>query len=262
MIGALWEDLRAGVGFFTRIPVGTVSHLRPSRVMLGAPLVGTALSVPATLVGAVFLTSDAPGAAWLAATAALATVAYLTAGLHLDGLADLADGLGARRDAAGAMAIMHRSDIGPFGVVTLLLVLLAEILALGGMTAELGWRGLAVGLGVSLMAGRLGALWLCRAGVPAAEGSRSGAWVAGTVAVPAAGAVSALALAAAGAVTYLLVPDVPWAGLPAVGTALLVGQAVQATARRRLGGITGDVLGAAIELGQCTALLVLLLVLG
>ena len=52
------------------------------------------------------------------------------AGLHLDGLADTADGLGSGKPAEDALRIMKQSDIGPFGVITLLFVLLAQVAAL------------------------------------------------------------------------------------------------------------------------------------
>src|SRR4030088_2467025 len=60
---------------------------------------------------------------FVAAALAVGSLAVLPRGLHLDGLADLADGLGSRRPADQALDIMRRSDIGPFGVVTLVLTL-------------------------------------------------------------------------------------------------------------------------------------------
>ncbi|NEC49139.1 adenosylcobinamide-GDP ribazoletransferase, partial [Actinospica acidiphila] len=56
--------------------------------------------------------------------------AALTRGLHLDGLADTADGLGSGRPAEDALRIMKQSDVGPFGVLTLVLVLLVQVAAL------------------------------------------------------------------------------------------------------------------------------------
>ena len=62
--------------------------------------------------------------------ATAAVPAALTRGLHLDGLADTADGLGSAKPAEDALRIMKQSDIGPFGVITLLFVLLAQVAVL------------------------------------------------------------------------------------------------------------------------------------
>ena len=73
--------------------------------------------------------------------ATAAVPAALTRGLHLDGLADTADGLGSGKPAEDALRIMKQSDIGPFGVITLLFVLLAQVAALDrAVRGELGAR--------------------------------------------------------------------------------------------------------------------------
>ncbi|GAA3105764.1 hypothetical protein GCM10020254_59560 [Streptomyces goshikiensis] len=71
----------------------------------------------------------------------VAVPAALTRGLHLDGLADTADGLGSAKPAEDALRIMKQSDIGPFGVVTLLLVLLIQAAALADVYADSWVRG-------------------------------------------------------------------------------------------------------------------------
>ena len=117
--------------------------------MAFAPLVGAGLGAAAAGVGQV--------ADWwtrsplISATAAIATLAALTRALHLDGLADTADGLGSGKPAAEALDIMKRSDIGPFGVVTLILVLAVQI---SSLTAAYGSRRGAVAIIVAAMAGR------------------------------------------------------------------------------------------------------------
>jgi cobalamin synthase len=77
---------------------------------------GRAVGVKATLRGGRSLRVEAP-------VVVVAAGALLTRGLHLDGLADLADGLGSGRPAGDALSIMKRSDIGPFGVVGVVLAL-------------------------------------------------------------------------------------------------------------------------------------------
>ena len=181
----------------------------------------------------------------LAAVLAVTALALLTRGLHLDGLADLADGLGSRRPAAEALAIMKRSDIGPFGVVTLVLTLGIQVAALAQAQA-LG-RGAAAVIAAAVT-GRLALPWACRRGVPAARGTGLGALVAGTVSPAIPVVLTAAALAAA----------YPLGIMVAVGVAagLAVSLALTALAVRRFGGITGDVLGALVEVATAACLLV------
>jgi len=176
---------------------------------------------------------------------AVAALALLTRGLHLDGLADTADGLGSRRPAGEALAIMKRSDIGPFGVVTLVLTLLIQVAALAQAQA-LG-RG-APAVIAAAVTGRLALPWACRRGVPAARGTGLGALVAGTV--PPAIPVALTAAALACAYPFGLVVPI------AVAAGLAASLALTALAVRRLGGITGDVLGALVEVATAVCLLV------
>ncbi|WP_204045474.1 adenosylcobinamide-GDP ribazoletransferase, partial [Acrocarpospora phusangensis] len=113
----------------------------------------------------------------LAGVVGVAGVAWVTRGLHLDGLADLADGLGSGKEGAGALEVMKRSDIGPFGVVTLVLNLLLQV----GALAQLGAVKGALVFGVACVVGRLAVTWACRVGVPPAREDGLGALVAGTV---------------------------------------------------------------------------------
>ncbi|MYV55003.1 adenosylcobinamide-GDP ribazoletransferase, partial [Streptomyces sp. SID3212] len=110
----------------------------------------------------------------LAAVAAVAVPAVLTRGLHLDGLADTADGLGSGKPAEDALRIMKRSDIGPFGVITLLLVLLGQVAAVSELYGEGPAHG-AVALAVSGVAARLVLTVACRTGVPPARPDGLGA---------------------------------------------------------------------------------------
>src|SRR5262249_34764394 len=104
--------------------------------MCWAPGVGALLGAGAA--GVLWLAWRAGhGGSLLAAVLAVGFLAVAPGGLHLDGLADLADGLGSRRPAAAALEIMKRSDIGPFGVTALVLTLLVQVAALAG-AAEAG----------------------------------------------------------------------------------------------------------------------------
>lgn len=201
--------------------------------LLAAGMVGAALG------GVAAAADQLPGL--LGPVAAVSVLAILTRGLHLDGLADLADGLGSRRPAATALEIMRRSDIGPFGVVVLLLVILGDVAALT--------RVLPVTVMVAAAAGRVALAPVCARGVPAARADGLGALVAGSVPRwAAAAAVAALLVAAqlAGG----------WRLSVASAAGLLAAAALTAQARRRLGGITGDVLGAVVETVTLTTLVV------
>jgi adenosylcobinamide-GDP ribazoletransferase len=243
--------LRLAVTLLTAIPLkaprggsGAPSRRDAGAAMAWAPAVGLVLGALAAGVLELAARVGHTGNL-LAAVLAISALALLTRCLHLDGLADLADGLGSRRPAEGALAIMKRSDVGPFGVVTLVLTLWVQVAALA--------QAQALGLGVpallaAVMTGRLAVTWACRRGVPAARGTGLGALVAGTVqpAMPLALTVAALAAAFAFRITVGA----------AVAAGLAASFALCALAVRRLGGITGDVLGALAEITTAVCLLV------
>lgn len=248
---------------FTVVPVpsrwtGAVDRGAARWAMVFAPAVGVLVggAGAVTLAAALFAGLGAVPAAVLA----VAVTALVTRGLHLDGLADLADGLGSHRGPEGALEIMKRSDIGPFGVVTLVLTLLAQVAALAHASATGGAAYAACALVAAAVAGRLAVTWACRPGVPSARPDGLGAFVAGTVPVWTVVVVSALTVAAAAA-TGTALPAAsfpPPAHLPvAVAVGVAVALAVERHAVRRLGGITGDVLGALMELSTTAALLTL-----
>ena len=165
--------------------------------MAWAPAVGLLLGV---IASAVLLVADHPlGAGPLtAAGLAIGLLALLSRGLHLDGLADLADGLASGKPAPAALDIMRRSDIGPLGTVTLILTLLIQVAALSQAESAGHGRGPAA-LIAAVVTGRLALTWACRRGVPAARPEGLGALVAESVrpAIPAAATVATLAAAVA-----------------------------------------------------------------
>jgi adenosylcobinamide-GDP ribazoletransferase len=184
---------------------------------------------------------------------AVAVLALLTRGLHLDGLADLADGLGSGRPAQAALEIMRKSDIGPMGVVTIVSALLIQVGSLAHAASVSLWHG-AAALLAATVTGRLAIVWACRTGVPAARPDGLGALVAGTVR-PAVALLLTLAPLAGACLAASLLP-----GLWTLPLAILAGLAAAALlqwhATRRLGGITGDVLGALCETATTAAVLV------
>jgi adenosylcobinamide-GDP ribazoletransferase len=247
------RGLRLAVTLLTAIPLpggrgGTAAGRAPSRrtaaaAMAWAPAIGLLLGAGAAAVLELAARRAHTGPL-LAAVLAVAVLALLTRGLHLDGLADTADGLGSRRPGQ-ALAIMKRSDIGPFGVVTLVLTLLVQVAALA-QAQGLG-RGAPAVLAAAVT-GRLALPWACRRGVPAARGTGLGALVAGTVS-PAVPAVLTVATLAAAYPLGIMV-------VVGVAAGLAASLALTALAVRRLGGITGDVLGALVEVATAVCLLV------
>ena len=226
--------------------------------MAWAPGVGLLLG----MIGAgVLLGADHPlGAGPLTgAVLAISALALLTRGLHLDGLADLADGLGSGKPAPAALDIMRRSDIGPFGTVTLILALLVQVAALSQAESADPARG-AAALIAAAVTGRLALTWACRRGVPAARPDGLGALVAGTVSpvIPVLITLFTVAAAAAAVALSAAVIGVPlgWTLPLAVVAGLAAAWVLQRHAVRRLGGITGDVLGALAEVATTVTLVV------
>jgi adenosylcobinamide-GDP ribazoletransferase len=233
-----------------REPATEPSRATAGAAMAWAPAVGLLLGV---LSAAVLVIADHPlGAGPLtAAGLAVAALALLTRGLHLDGLADLADGLGSGQPAPAALDIMRRSDIGPFGIVTLVLTLIIQVAALARAEAAGPGRGPAA-LILAVVTGRLALTWACRQGVPAARQEGLGALVAATVRPALAFGITLALMVPAVALGMPLGWTLPLAVLAGLAAAFVL----QRHAVRRLGGITGDVLGALTEVATTVTLVV------
>ncbi|QGV82836.1 adenosylcobinamide-GDP ribazoletransferase [Streptomyces ficellus] len=252
------DGIRFAFGTLTVLPVRVSRWDRGAARagMLAAPVAGLVVGLASAAAGGLFwLLGAGP---LLAAVASAAVPAVLTRGLHLDGLADTADGLGSGRPAEDALRIMKQSDIGPFGVITLLFVLFAQVAAVHELYAAGGWAHGAAGAVTAGVVARLALTLASRASVPAARPEGLGAVVAGTVPVRPALAVTALVLAGAAGLGAAL--DGPYGALRhavAVVVALVAAQWLLGRCVRRFGGVTGDVFGAVEE----TALTVTLVVL-
>ncbi|SFE09912.1 adenosylcobinamide-GDP ribazoletransferase [Blastococcus tunisiensis] len=230
----------------TVLPVPAAAAGSTRGVLPWAPLVGLVLGGAATGLAVL-------GDRWVSplagAVLGVAALAVLTRGLHLDGLADTADGLGPLRGRERALQVMHQSDIGPFGVVALVLTLLLQVACAATLLeTPHGWPALWAAVVVARVA-------MARTGLPGvatADGSALGSLVAGTVSVPwfTGWLVVVLGLLAAQAAAD------PASAAALVGSALaglLAAELLLRLARRRLGGVTGDVMGA---MGETATLLV------
>jgi adenosylcobinamide-GDP ribazoletransferase len=246
-VGSRLGGLRLALSWLTVAPVpvrGPVDRSTARSALAWAPLVGLALGVPAAGVLAGLRLLGAPPL--LAGLLVVAVLAVATRGMHLDGLADTADGLGCY-DRRRALEVMRDGAAGPFAVVALVLVLGIQAGALGALAPD---RLPAVV--VAVVAGRVAFGWCCRRGIPAARPEGLGALVAGTQ-PPLIAAVWTVALLAAG---LALVPGRPWQGVTAVALAAGGVAALSWHTTRRFGGTTGDVLGAAGELATTVILAV------
>jgi len=246
--------LARSLALFSVVPAGRHGELVRADAVAALrwlPLVGALLGAVAGLP-LVAVREWAPHATVLGAVLSVCLLVLLTRALHLDGLADTADGLGSRAPAPRALEIMRASDIGPFGVLALLLVLLVDVAALTALPGG-RWAPVAA-LALAAATGRVGVLAGAHRRVPPAHGSGFGSFVAGSVATPllAGAVVVLLAAAAAGRA-------VGWVVAPAIG--LVVDAAFLAHVVRRLGGVTGDVFGALVELGTAATLTTLALAL-
>ncbi|GAA2491225.1 adenosylcobinamide-GDP ribazoletransferase [Streptomyces gobitricini] len=252
------DGIRFAFGTLTVLPVRVSRWDRGAARagMLWAPLAGLVVGLAAAAAGGLLLLLGAGPA--LAAVASVAVPAVLTRGLHLDGLADTADGLGSGKPAEDALRIMKQSDIGPFGVIALLLVLLAQVAAVYELYAGQGWAYGMVGAAVTGTVARLALTLASRTAVPAARPEGLGAVVAGTVPARAAVAVALLVLmAAAGVGGALGGPDGALRHLVAAALALVAAEWLLRRCVRRFGGVTGDVFGAMEETTATAALVVL-----
>jgi adenosylcobinamide-GDP ribazoletransferase len=250
------SGLRVALSLFTVLPAGpvTVDRSNARRAVLWLPVVGVILGLLASAGALLAWRGHTQGSPSLAAVLALVMLAVLTRGLHLDGLADLADGLGSGQPADRALRIMRRSDIGPFGIAALVLVLLVQTVSaatiLAASTRPLG----VVDLTVAAVTGRVAVTLASARGVPAARPDGFGALVAGSVGWFGRGCAAVAAFVtgeAAAALAGATSPELWWLAGAILG-ALAASTAIRGHAVARLGGVTGDVFGAVVEIATGT----------
>lgn len=229
--------------FLTIAPVPGRESTGPSALARAAwwfPVVGLLLGGALAGVG---LAADALFPPLVAAALLVTAWKVATGGIHLDGLADCLDGL-AGGDAARRLAIMRDGRIGVFGAAGLILLCLLAVTALAALATSLRLRVLLLAPVIGRVAPLLAGAWLAPAtpgrGLGAAFAAGLSRW-AGPAHVVAVGALAAWLLGIWG----LAVAAAAWS------LALLAAGFVA----RRLGGLTGDVLGAVVEVAELSTLL-------
>lgn len=229
--------MRLALSWLTVLPVrvGEVDARAARRAIALAPLVGLLLG--AAVIGLLHV----PLPDLLAGFLVVGFLALATRGMHLDGLADTADGLGCYGPPERALAVMKDGGAGPFAVVALIVVLGAEAVAF----PTVHWGAVLL----ALTAGRAAFVLCCLRGVPAARPEGLGALVAGSQS-PWIATTWWSALAVAGFFVH------PVHGPLAIAIAAAAVLLLVHHTRKRFGGITGDVLGAACETATLTVLAV------
>jgi adenosylcobinamide-GDP ribazoletransferase len=247
IMARLMPDLLSAMALLSRLPL-------PDHTPSGAasawawPVVGGALGALAALTATLCLTLGlTPG---VTAAVTLACLALLTGGLHEDGLADTADGLFGGWTRERRLEIMKDSRIGSYGVLALLLVTLARWSALTTvLAADAHWPAL-------IAAGALSRapMALIMALLPNARGSGF-SHATGTPALPIAGIGAGIAFA----VALVLTGGTAFV-MAALGAAASL--ALARSAQKRIGGQTGDILGASQQLTDAACLAALAAALG
>jgi adenosylcobinamide-GDP ribazoletransferase len=243
---------RLSVGTLTAVRVGhpsTVDRRTAGLAMLLAPLAVVPLGV---LVGLICWGGRALDLApWAVAAAAIGALAMGSRALHLDGLSDVADALTVSYDPQRSLDVMKGGTSGPAGSAALVLVLGVQIGALAAVLSSP--RGPVVAAVLVCLSRAILAV-TCARGVPAARSDGLAASYVGTVAPVA--AVLTWLVAGTAAFGVLDWAGYEWWRGPVVAlVALLAGAALTYRCVRRLGGITGDVFGAAIEITLAVLLL-------
>jgi adenosylcobinamide-GDP ribazoletransferase len=232
--------LRAALTFLTRVPVGDchddIATAPPWFSFVGA-LVGA-------LVGLVFVGAGHLVAPALAAVLALAAGALVTGAFHHDGLADTADAFGGGWNPEQRLEILRDSRHGTYGVMALVLVVVVQVTALATVGPAQGFAALVAAHAL----GRAGAVVLMLSLPVARPGGLGADYTERLRRAP----------AIAGIVVGALIATIAmgWWVVPAVAVVAVTTLAVGVLARRKIGGIVGDVLGAAEQVGESAVLIV------
>ena len=247
------DDLLAAWLFLTRVKLPRMLRIgnRPAaasaagltHALRAFPLIGAAIGLAAALVywlGTMFGLSPLP-----AALLTVGATIWLTGGLHEDGLADCADGFGGGHDREAKLAIMRDSRIGSYGVLALVIGVGLRVAALADLSVADGAAALVAAHAAS------------RAAMPLLMALLEPARADGLAASLGRPSEAVLAQAVILGVLICALMTGPFPGIVALSFAALVLAGLETLARRRIGGYTGDVLGAAQQVSETAILLAL-----
>ncbi|MFT4263286.1 MAG: adenosylcobinamide-GDP ribazoletransferase [Nocardioides sp.] len=244
----LLDAWRLALGTLTVVPVRpptTVDRATAGLSMLLAPLAALPLGLVVVAVGVGGHLLDAPPL--LSAAIAVAGVVLGNRAFHLDGLSDTVDGLAASFEPSRSLEVMKSGTSGPAGTAALVLVVAIQVIGLGALLGGPHPVAASVLAGAAVLVSRAALPLCCARGIPSARPGGLGDTFAGSLPRPEVAVVWLLAAA-------VLAGLGAWAGLGwwRGGVAVAIGAAVAGVlllrTRRRLGGVTGDVFGAAVEL--------------
>lgn len=246
------DSWRFAVGTLTAIPVTPPRSAAreitgPAMVLAPLAVVPLGLLVGLVLWGGRELELAPIGVA----AAAVGALALGSRAFHLDGLADTADGLTASYDAERSLAVMKTGDAGPAGAGALVVVLGVQVGALVSLASLPHGPWLAALL---VCVSRGAVVVTCMRGVPGARSDGLGATYVGSI-HPAVTIASWTVLTALMSAGFVLVDEPWWRGPVAAAAALVAIGLVARRAVRRLGGVTGDVFGACVEISLAVLLL-------
>lgn len=243
--GGIGRAILAAAAFLTRLPIDRGGNARPEDVARGVvvfPVVGAAVGASAAAL-AWMLGQAFP--AGVAAVGAVAVGLILTGGFHIDGLADTFDSYGGQTRER-ALEIMRDHTIGAYGAAAIAVDLLCKTVVITALVERAGglWMLIAAGAVSRATAGVLGSV------VPYARPTGGTGGVLGEhgrAAWAVCAALIGVAIASASGGVRGLIGSVAAAAAAGVWAW---------RCRRRLGGMTGDTLGAAVEMSEVLVLLV------
>ena len=229
-------DLAASIMFFTRIPINwTFFSKEPPNLTRAAwcfPFVGFIIGILSGMIGDLCILINLP--IFLSCSIAVALSVLITGAFHEDGLADMADGFGAGGSADNINKIMHDSRLGTYGTVSLILAFLIR-LSLVIELVELGYSIILI-LSIGFASGKLALLFL-RNSFNTSIFSKTGSIIEN---------VSPVKLTVA-TILWLL-PSIfifPFSGiLLGIFLVSVTLFCIGRMAEKKIGGVTGDVLGA------------------